>query len=463
MENLGAFFDALDRAEADELVVAYDRPPCLVVGGKRRALVDEPTPPSVVQAAALEIISHDELAAITHRPRVIRFANGDADYVVELARGADGLSIAIRPVPVEVELDQAAGAETTSLPPRHGTLMSLRAISFRPKPDLQIVSTAPITAQAPAVGNKIDTLLRRMVAAQASDLHLSPQEHPAVRIDGETHFLRDAPSLGGAEIAALLAEIGVTTEAVYEVPALGRFRVNVFDDQRGVGAAIRHVPLEIRSPGELRLPDACSDLCQVARGLVLVAGPMGAGRSTTIASMIGVVNEERAAHVVVFERVLETPTTNKRSLVHRHEAKSFATALRDVRRRNPDVVVVEDLREPEAIALAIDLANAGALVIAGVDAVSAASAIDRLVDLSPPDRQAHVRGQLRHALVGVIAQTLCKKVGGGRVVACETIVSGNVVTTLEDSLSALVKDGIVDASEALRKSRDPAALSARIA
>jgi twitching motility protein PilT len=162
--------------------------------------------------------------------------------------------------------------------------------------------------------------------------------------------------------------------------------------------------------------------------------------------MIERINEERAAHVVTLERPIEHVHRNRKSLVRQHEVKTFADALGDVRREDPDVVVVGELRDPDAIALAIELANAGVLVIGVVEALDSASAIDRLVEVFPIERQAQVRGQLRHTLKGAIAQRLLPRIGGGRILACETMIRGSLTTTMTDSLRNLAHERLIESS-----------------
>jgi twitching motility protein PilT len=262
--------------------------------------------------------------------------------------------------------------------------------------------------------------------------------------------------------------------------AAARFRVNVFADRRGIGAVLRQIPNEVLSAEALGISKPVLDLCSLTKGLVLVTGPTGSGKSTTLAALIDHVNRHRDDHIITIEDPIEFVHPNKRCLVNQREVSvhtgSFKAALRAALREDPDVVLVGELRDLETIAIAIETAETGHLVFGTLHTNTAPSTVDRIIDQFPADRQAQIRMMLSESLRGVIAQTLCKKVGGGRVAAHEILLCTSGVsnliregktfqipsmmqtgraagmTTLNDSLLDLVKRKVVEPREALAKS-----------
>jgi twitching motility protein PilT len=258
-----------------------------------------------------------------------------------------------------------------------------------------------------------------------------------------------------------------------------RFRVNVFADRHGIGAVMRQIPSKVLSAVDLGLSPPILDLCFLSKGLVLVTGPTGSGKSTTLAAMVDHVNRNRDDHIITIEDPVEFVHENKRCLVNQREVgthtQSFKNALRAALREDPDVVLVGELRDLETIAIAIETAETGHLVFGTLHTNSAPSTVDRIIDQFPSDRQAQIRTMLSESLRGVVTQVLCKKKGGGRVAAMEILlVSSSVanliregktfqipsvmqtakgmgMATMNDSLLDLVKKGLVEPAEALSK------------
>jgi twitching motility protein PilT len=201
-----------------------------------------------------------------------------------------------------------------------------------------------------------------------------------------------------------------------------------------MGAAMRLIPTEIKTLGDLGIPAQIGDFAQLARGLVLVTGPTGSGKSTTLAALIDVVNETRADHIVTVEDPIEFMHENKKSLVNQrevgHDTHSFANALKHVLRQDPDVILIGELRDLETISVALTAAETGHLVFATLHTQSAPQTIDRIIDVFPPHQQGQVRAQLASSLQGVVSQTLVKKIGGGRIVATEVLVTTPAVANL---------------------------------
>jgi len=273
------------------------------------------------------------------------------------------------------------------------------------------------------------------------------------------------------------------TDFAYELPELGRFRANCFVDHKGPGGVFRQIPSEVLSAEKLGLPKAVCDLCFLPKGLVLVTGPTGSGKSTTLAAMIDLINRERNDHIITIEDPIEFVHENKGCLVnqrqvHRH-TKSFKAALRAALREDPDIVLVGEMRDLETIAIAIETAETGHLVFGTLHTSTAASTVDRLIDQFPADRQQQIRTMLSNSLRGVVAQTLLRRTGGkGRAAALEVLIvtpgianiiregktyqipstmqtSGRAgMIVLNDALIKLVADGVVSPREAFTKAVD---------
>jgi twitching motility protein PilT len=340
---------------------------------------------------------------------------------------------------------------------------------------------------------RIDGLLRDMIQRKGSDLHLSSNSHPVLRVDGQIQFDQDRPVLASKDILEMVREImparsrhdfETTHDAdfAYEIPGLARFRVNVFEDRKGVGAVLRQIPIEIISAEKLGLPKACLDLCRLTKGLVLVTGPTGSGKSTTLAAMIDYINKNRTDHVITIEDPVEFVHQNHKCLINQREigqhTMGFKSALRAALREDPDIVLVGEMRDLETIAIAIETAETGHLVFGTLHTTTAISTVDRIIDQFPADRQEQIRVMLSESLKGVVAQILCSKIGGGRVAAHEILLGNHAVsamiregktfqlasvmqtskgqgmTTLNDSLMNLVQNKLVDPKHAYMKAVD---------
>jgi twitching motility protein PilT len=223
------------------------------------------------------------------------------------------------------------------------------------------------------------------------------------------------------------------TDFAHETPA-ARFRVNVFADRKGIGAVLRQIPNDILTAEKLGLSQHILDLCFLTKGLVLVTGPTGSGKSTTLAALVDHINRNRDDHIITIEDPIEFVHPNRRCLVNQREVGmhtgSFKHALRAALREDPDIVLVGELRDLETIAIAIETAETGHLVFGTLHTNTAPSTVDRIIDQFPADRQAQIRMMLSESLKGVISQTLCKKIGGGRVAALEVLLCSSGVANL---------------------------------
>lgn len=338
----------------------------------------------------------------------------------------------------------------------------------------------------------IDPFLEFLISSGASDLHLGSSLVPSVRVDGDMSKL-DSEVIDKEKAQALIEEIMpernkkefwecFDTDFAYELPGIGRFRVNVFMDNNGIGTVIRQIPAKILSADALNLPTAVRDLCFLNKGLVVVTGPTGSGKSTTLAAMIDLINEKRTDHIITIEDPVEFVHKNKNCLinhreVHRH-TQSFKRALRAALREDPDIVLVGEMRDLETVEIALETAETGHLVFGTLHTNTAASTVDRIIDQFPADRQAQIRTMLSTSLKGVIAQTLLKKKTGGRVAALEILLVNagvaNIIRdgktyqipsmmqtgkkfgmqTLNEALFGFVESGIVTPGEAYFKAVD---------
>ena len=283
---------------------------------------------------------------------------------------------------------------------------------------------------------QIDVLLERALASGASDLHLRTGAPPLLRVHGHLQPLPEADNPDGYEAALLailtesqrqLFEARSDLDFAYEIPEVGRFRVNFLRQHKGVGAVFRLLPSRIRTLEELGLPQVVYSLVRLEQGLVLVTGPTGSGKSSTLAAIIDHINQESDKHIVTIEDPLEFIHPSKKSLVTQREVgahtMSFAAALRAVLREDPDIILLGELRDLETISLAITAAETGHLVFGTLHTRTAASTVDRLIDVFPSDQQTQIRTMLAETLKGVIAQQLLVRVDGqGRVIAVEILV-----------------------------------------
>jgi twitching motility protein PilT len=290
----------------------------------------------------------------------------------------------------------------------------------------------------------MEVLLRETVDKGASDLHLSTGEPPMLRIHGD--LLRtEHPALTPESVTGLVNSIMNEHQRSHfnkehevdfacEVPGKGRFRVNVFLHSRGPSAVLRTIPTEIPSLDSLNLPPVLKELCTRERGLVLVTGPTGSGKSTTLAAMVDVINQTWDAHILTVEDPIEFVHPPKRCLVNQREVGphtgSFTNALRSALREDPDVILIGEMRDLETISLALTAAETGHLVFGTLHTSSAPKTIDRIIDVFPAGQQGQIRTMLSESLEAVVAQTLVKKKGGGRVAACEILIGVPAVRNL---------------------------------
>jgi twitching motility protein PilT len=483
MARLDAFIERLTGNPGAELLFRSSHGVVLCAGGAERVLVRQPLSTSQIIGAFAEIVP-SEMASGFPRPGTTTFRYGSPAGAMEIlfdARG-DGVSAVVRP---ETSDDPAAIPRSSGLP----EIVAGAAWVTAP-PVVSFPEERPPAAPLPADPREgMDRLLSEVVLRRASDIHLSSGNPPSFRIDGD---IVPAPELGVLDASRLADMLWTLAPAknrtewdersdtdFAHATEEARFRVNVFADRHGIGAVMRQIPSKIRTAVDMGLPPAILELCFLSKGLVLVTGPTGSGKSTTLAAMVDHVNRNRDDHIVTIEDPVEFVHENQRCLVNQREVGthtvSFKSALRAALREDPDVVLVGELRDLETIAIAIETAETGHLVFGTLHTNSAPSTVDRIIDQFPSDRQSQIRTMLSESLKAVVTQVLCKKVGGGRVAAMEILLCTSSVSnliregktfqipsvmqtakgigmaTLNDSLLDLVKKGLVEPAEALSK------------
>ena len=309
----------------------------------------------------------------------------------------------------------------------------------------QAAPAAPVAPMIAKENIRIENLLEECVRTKASDLHIQVGLPPILRIDGALqpvsgYAALDEPTVEQLVFATLeedQKQILIKDKEFdysFSFGDLGRFRVNAFHEKGNLAAAFRLIPNQIQSIAELGMPPVVTSFADFPRGLVLVTGPTGSGKSTTLAALVDKINSEKACHIITIEDPIEFTHKSKRSVVVQREVHydtySFSAALRSALREDPDVVLIGEMRDLETISAAITIAETGHLVFATLHTNSASQSIDRMIDVFPPHQQPQVRSQLSNILMGICAQRLVPAIGGGRVVAAEILVANPAVRSV---------------------------------
>jgi twitching motility protein PilT len=341
---------------------------------------------------------------------------------------------------------------------------------------------------------KIDKLLKRMLDEKASDLHLTVPSPPVFRIDGVLVPQTDLPSLAAEDIESVLAQIAseeqrdvfakeLELDFAYSISGMARFRINALQQRGAMSLAFRRVPFEIPSIDELGLPQVCKELILKPRGLILVTGSAGSGKSTTLAAMIDHLNKQETRNIITIEDPIEFLFRNDRCLIRQRDigddTRSFATALVHALRHDPDVIVIGELRDLPTISTAMRAAETGHLVLGTLHTIDAAQSIDRILDIFPPTQQRQMRLQLSQVIEAVLSQVLLPCTSGGRIAAFEIMIATNVIRrlireekvfdippnietgrlegmqTLDQALADLVVRDMINREEAMMKSSNP--------
>ena len=339
----------------------------------------------------------------------------------------------------------------------------------------------------------ITELLAFSAKQGASDLHLSAGLPPMIRVDGDVRRI-NLPPMEHKEVHGLIYDIMndkqrkdyeefLETDFSFEVPGVARFRVNAFNQNRGSGAVFRTIPSKVLTMEDLGMGQVFKDIASVPRGLVLVTGPTGSGKSTTLAAMMDFINDNRFEHILTIEDPIEFVHESKKCLINQREVHrdthGFNEALRSALREDPDIILVGEMRDLETIRLALTAAETGHLVFGTLHTTSAAKTIDRVVDVFPAEEKSMVRSMLSESLQAVISQTLMKKMGGGRIAAHEIMIGTSAIrnliredkiaqmysaiqtggslgmTTLDQCLEKLLKKGLISREAARTKAKMP--------
>jgi len=397
LAKLDPLLQALLDRQGEELILANGQQPAFRFGKELRPVSQQVLDSSQI-AALLSELSESIDAGFVYT------LGDDQPFVCEINEGADGLSACLKP---QAEIVRVEGTP------------------------------------------EIDTYLKYLVEIEASDLHLSAGETPMVRQHGDMMRIPDSAKLSPEQTREMLEAIMPKqnreaylrtndTDFAYEIPGLARFRVNIFTDRKGTGAVLRVIPANILTAEQLGIPDAVLRLCHIPKGLVLVTGPTGSGKSTTLAAMIDHINRTRTDHIITIEDPIEFVHKNLKCLINQREIHNhtdgFKPALRAALREDPDIVLVGEMRDLETIAIAIETAETGHLVFGTLHTTTACSTVERIIDQFPADRQAQIRAMLSESLKGVVAQTLLKKISGGRVAALEVLI-------VTPAISNLIREG----------------------
>ena len=468
MNRIDSFLRLVHQLKADRLVLCAGEKAALVTGNTARPLSPDPLTEAQVLDLARPFLPAGRPAPGGADPPVPLEYDSEAGSFRGILTAAGGrLRIEMQPAPASTQPAPAPAAPDAALP--------------------QAPASAPPAADSHAA-KSMQALLGRLVAEKCSDLHLTTGNPPLFRKDGRIERMgQDAgpnPDLLREMLFSVasprdIARFEETHDAdfAYELPGKARFRCNIFLDRRGMGGVFRVIPATIPSVEDLGLSRQVLELCMLNKGLVLVTGPTGSGKSTTLAALIDHVNRNRSAHIITIEDPIEFVHENKSCLVNQREVgrhtTGFKAALRAALREDPDIVLVGEMRDLETVAIAIETAETGHLVFGTLHTNSAASTVDRIVDQFPTDRHEQVRVMLSDSLRAVITQSLCRRKQGGRVAAYEVLLVSPAVsnliregktfqipsvmqtgkaqgmTTMSESLLDLVKRGIVDPAEAL--------------
>ena len=435
-------------------------------GGKWRARVTLAVP-----EAAAEEGGYDPLSAF--QPTASFMTPLDMPRVVPTPAVSAPAATPSKPAPPRAPTPAAAAPVPVAPPP-------IRPAAFEAPPAAanRAASAAPTTPPpspksldavntfegSEAARAEIEQLLRTTVERGASDLHLRCGEPPIIRLHGEMHRLEGKSPLDSDRLEMMLRSImpernrleyaeSNDTDYAHEIPGCARFRANALKDRMGAAAVFRQIPSQVVNVDQMGITPEVQQLCYLTKGLVLVTGPTGSGKSTTLCALIDMVNRVRNDHVITIEDPIEFVHPNKNCIITQRQVgvhtKSFKSALRAALREDPDIILVGELRDLETVSIAIETAETGHLVFGTLHTTTAPGTIDRIIDQFPADRQEQIRVMLADSLKGVISQTLCKKIGGGRVAAREILLSIPSVSNLIREAKTFQINSIIQTSRRL--------------
>ena len=475
--KLDPFVDVLLRENGDQLYLLPDEPVTLVKDGKPRKVSKQPLTDQhiyalLVEVAPSESANHIDTGTETEfeyvadrgmvRVRIVPEMGRLTAVVSPKGRSAPAEAVATAPSapppapPAPAAAPAPRKAPRASAPtaapaaaPAAPTPAAQRAPSVAAAPERAAVAPSELAtdftpAQYEAAERTLGDLLRALVQSKSSDLHLRVGEPPLFRTHGEMTRQSGGPLTIEQLELMLLAIMPERNRAewkesgdsdfAYEIAGLARFRVNGARDRKGPLAVFRVIPAQVVSVEQLAITKEVQQLCFLTKGLVLVTGPTGSGKSTTLCALVDLVNRMRTDHIITIEDPIEFVHENKKCLITQRQVgvhtDSFKSALRAALREDPDIVLVGEMRDLETVAIAIETAETGHLVFGTLHTTTAASTVDRIIDQFAPDRQAQIRVMLSESLKGVVSQTLCKRIQGGRVAAREILLTTPAISNL---------------------------------
>jgi len=512
MARLDPFIDLLIKNGGEQLLLVPDEPVGMEKHGKASKLSKQVLTEKQLYALLTELAPSDAADRIGKgTPATFEYAGGAGLVIVRVTPKAGKLYAQITPgvdvgAPAEAEPEAAAPPEPPPEPETAAARKPRLSVVVAPPP-IEATTEAPgklpgefADARMEGAQRQLGELLRALVQSHSSDLHLRVDEPPIFRTHGE--IMRHGKDPVSAEQLDLLLlsimpdrnrlewrDTG-DTDFAYEIAGLARFRVNAARDRKGSVGVFRVIPANVVTVEEMNITPEVQKLCYLSKGLVLVTGPTGSGKSTTLCALIDLINRERTDHIITIEDPIEFVHENKRCLITQRQVhvhtESFKSALRAALREDPDIVLVGEMRDLETIAIALETAETGHLVFGTLHTTTAPSTVDRIIDQFPADRQAQIRIMLSDSLKGVIAQTLCKKVGGGRVAAREILLTTPAISnliregktfqipsiiqtskklgmiTLNDALLDLVEKKVVEPDEAYMKAVEKASFAQQL-
>jgi len=518
--NLDPFVDVLLREGGDQLYLLPDEPVTMVKDGKPRKVSRQPLTDKHIYALLVEVAPSESADHID------KMSETSFDYV------ADRGLVQVRVVPDMGRLTavispgersaaaaavaaiggrapaKAAGQTIASSPMAESAIPQALKAAQRAAAETKVPAAPPATLPAEfgspqfkVAERALGELLKLLVKSGSSDLHLRVGEPPIFRTHGEMKRQPAMPAITTDQLEMSLLAIMADRDRAswnntgdadfaYEVTGLARFRVNAGRDRKGPLAVFRVIPAQVLTAEQLEITKEVQALCYLTKGLVLVTGPTGSGKSTTLSGLIDLINRTRTDHIITIEDPIEFVHENKKCVITQRQVglhtDSFKSALRAALREDPDIVLVGEMRDLETIAIAIETAETGHLGFGTLHTTTAASTVDRIIDQFPADRQSQIRVMLSESLRGVVCQTLCKKIGGGRVAAREILITTPAVSnlireskifqipsimqtskqlgmvTLNDALVELVEKKLVAPDEAYMRSMEKAGIVASL-
>jgi twitching motility protein PilT len=508
MARLDNFFEYLKKYNGKEIILQSDSVPAINISGQMKALAKQKLSSNQILLLIKEIASTETLEDLKLKGLtefIYKSPSGPIKGLISLKdknlKVSFSFYIEEKSVPSEsqeeepIDLDKEEKEEIIELEEEGESAefeVEEETAKFEEEKGEGLTQTQ---MKVPQVDFEVDRpelerFFKILVQMGGSDLHICVGEKPIIRKDGDLIKLDKFDVMSPFDTEKLLLEIAPEknrqefkerhdTDFAYEIKGLARFRCNLFMDRKGIGGAFRVIPAKILTAEDLGLSPAIQNLCFLTKGLVLVTGPTGSGKSTTLCAMIDLINRKRNDHIITIEDPIEFVHENKNCLINQREVgvhtDSFAMSLRAALREDPDIVLVGEMRDLETIAIAIETAETGHLVFGTLHTTSAASTVDRIIEQFPADRQAQIRVMLSESLKGVISQNLCKKIGGGRIAAMEVLIvthsianliregktfqipsimqtgRGLGMVTLNDALIRLVNDKLVEPKEAYLK------------